>query len=61
MCVSDEGTEATEDVARLVVVIIGMVGAVWDVEVDAATTTLELVGSIVVEWLGAVAHKAVAR
>ena len=61
MCVSDEGTEAAEDVARLVVVVIGIVGAVWDVEVDAATTTLELVWSIVVEWLGAVAHKAAAR
>lgn len=61
MCVSDEGTDAAEDVARLVVVIIGIVGAVWDVEVDAATTTLELVWSIVVRVALAVSHKAATR
>lgn len=58
---SAKHTEAADDVSRSVEVVVVVGGFVGDVKVDAATATLESVGSIVAERLGALTNKAPVR
>ena len=53
-----EAKGTTDDIARLIVVVMRVAGDVWNKADDATITALESVGSIVIERPGAATHKA---